>query len=229
MGTAARGDDLANGSEVKSCSRADQLSECKDCGAKVLVWEEKCSECDSDNINIKTDSHWIFAIKSEEELDLLLNKIPRIILILFDKKEGSDDIKLRAWTVDPKNEYVIEFFKDYFYNNYMKKDNPAPCNLHPLKYDFYMMRPMLMFHSEINIEDNDVNIIFWDINNPKNESMPTTLLNKNQLIDIFGDDVSKLSKKEIISKFKDVPIGRLNKLVMKEKKTKTYKKKYLRR
>lgn len=41
-GTAARGDDLSDGSEVKTCSRADQLSECLSCGAKVLPWQKAC-------------------------------------------------------------------------------------------------------------------------------------------------------------------------------------------
>src|SRR3990172_11505536 len=117
-GTAARGDDLSDGSEVKTCSRADQLSECNSCGAKVLVWQEECPVCKSHDINIKTDSHWIFAIKSEDELNLLLNKVPRIILILFDKESSeTDNIRLRVWVVDPKNKYVQEFFKEYYYNN----------------------------------------------------------------------------------------------------------------
>ena len=85
VGTAARGDDLSDGSEVKSCSRADQLSECKSCGAKVLVWQKECPICGSRNINIQTDSHCILSIKSEDELHLLLNNIPGMILILFDK------------------------------------------------------------------------------------------------------------------------------------------------
>ena len=65
VGTAARGDDLSDGSEVKSCSRADQLSECKSCGAKVLVWQKECPICGSIDINIKTDSHWIFSDDSK--------------------------------------------------------------------------------------------------------------------------------------------------------------------
>lgn len=35
--TGARGDDLEDGSEIKSCSRVDQLDNCRDC-------EKKCSE-----------------------------------------------------------------------------------------------------------------------------------------------------------------------------------------
>src|SRR3989344_1452445 len=88
VGTSARGEDLSDGTEVKSCSRADQLSECKNCHAKILLLYEKCPICASDDINVKTDSHWIFPIKSKQELDMLLNRVPRIILILFDKPES---------------------------------------------------------------------------------------------------------------------------------------------
>jgi MamI restriction endonuclease len=34
--TGARGDDLIDGTEVKSCSRVDQLDTCKNCNEKVL-------------------------------------------------------------------------------------------------------------------------------------------------------------------------------------------------
>jgi hypothetical protein len=234
VGTSARGDDLADGSEVKSCSRADQLSECKECGAKVLVWQEKCLFCNSENIKIKTDSHWIFSIKAESELDLLLKKVPRILLMLFDKKDNdSDDIRLRVWSVNPKENYVIEFFTDYFNNNYSAKSsegkNPAPCNLHPLKYDFYMMKPRLIFHSEIDIHNNEVKIMFWNLEKPINEEMPISLLTKDQLIYIFGESIGNMPKKYLEKKYSSVPYEYMGKLSMKKKILKTYKEKYSRR
>lgn len=234
VGTSARGDDLSDGSEVKSCSRADQLCECKECGAKVLVWQKKCPVCGSENINIKTDSHWIFSIKRKSELDLLLNKVPRILLILFDNKgDDSEDIRLRCWSVNPKEKYVIEFFNDYFNNNYLTKlskgKTPAPCNLHPLKYDFYMMKPKLVFYSEIDVKNNDVKILFWDLENPKDEEMPISLLSKDQLKDIFGEKIGILPKKEISKEYACVPYKDLDKLSIKEKKLETSKEKYSRR
>jgi len=231
IGTAARGDDLSDGSEVKTCSRADQLSECKSCGAKVLVWQKECPICGSRDINIKTDSHWIFSIKSEDELDLLLNKIPRIILILFDKESiDTDDIRLRAWVIDPKHEYVREFFNDYFYNNYMKKTNPAPCNLHPLNFDFYMMEPKLIFHAEINIEDKTVEIKYWDVQNPKLEKMPISLLKEQEIRDIFKEELARgMNIKEIVKNFPYIPNDKRKRLKMREKILKTYKNKYRRR
>ena len=227
-GTAARGDDLSDGSEVKTCSRADQLSGCNSCGAKVLVWQEECPTCKSHDINVKTDSHWIFSIKSEDELNLLLNKVPRIVLILFDKESSeTNNIRLRLWVVDPNNKYVQEFFKEYYYNNYLKKENPAPCNLHPLSYDFFLMTPKIIFHAYIRFKERDVDIIFWDVKNPRIEKMPTSLLKPQQIKEIFKSE--NLTKKEIINKYPFVPELMRDKLIMRVKVTKTYKNKYVRR
>lgn len=231
VGTAARGDDLSDGSEVKSCSRADQLSECKSCGAKVLVWQKECPICGSRDINIKTDSHWIFSIKSEDELHLLLNNIPRMILILFDKESiETDDIRLRAWVIDPKNKYVREFFNDYFYNNYMKKTNPAPCNLHPLKFDFFMMKPELIFYADIDIENKIIEIKYWNVQNPKLEKIPIGLLKEKEIIKIFKEELERgMNVKEIIEQFPYVPDNKSEQLEMREKILKTYINKYRRR
>lgn len=38
--TGARGDDLEDGSEVKSCSRIDQMDKCKDCESSVSRMEK---------------------------------------------------------------------------------------------------------------------------------------------------------------------------------------------
>lgn len=212
IGTAARGNDLSDGSEVKTCSRADQLSECLSCSAKVLPWQKVCPICGSKNINIKTDSHWIFSIKSEDELKLLLDKVPRIILILFDRESiEREDIRLRAWVIDPKNKYVREFFEDYFYNNYTKKEKPAPCNLHPLKYDFFMMTPKLIFHATINIENRTIEILFWNLDNQEPEEMPINILREKEIRDIFKDelnkgmgieDIKKKMRKKILKKYR---------------------------
>ena len=41
--TGARGDDLRDGTEVKSCSRVDQLDTCSSCKNKVLRIESVCA------------------------------------------------------------------------------------------------------------------------------------------------------------------------------------------
>jgi len=251
-GTAARGYDLSDGTEVKSCSRADQLSECRDCGEKVLVWQDECPKCGSKNINIKEDSHWIFSITSRKELNLYLDGIPRVIMMMFDREDfETEEIRLRAWTVDPEQWYYRAFLTDYFENNYQVKDNPAPCNLHPEKYDFYMMEPHLIFHADIDISDNQVHIEYWDVEDPKKEPMPSSTANLNQLRDLFSDEelhdrvmelpqekrmdylnsrdrsrLVKLQKKDYVDIFPHVPEEKRGELKMKDKTLKSYKEEY---
>ena len=239
IGSAARGDDLSDGSEIKTCSRADQLSECKDCNAKVPIFQQKCPICGSTNINIKEDSHWIFPIKSEDELELLLGKVPRIILVLFDKESHERDIvRIRVWVIDPQDKYVRGFFEQYFHDNYQKKvaegKKAAPCNLHPLKYDFYLMNPMLIFQANIDTDERDVRILFWSVDVPMPEQMPSHLLNKNQLVGIFeskydAGSIKRLKKSEIVGIFPNIPEEERERLEMREKTTKEYKEGYKRR
>ena len=231
-GSAARGDDLADGSEVKSCSRADQLNECKKCGFNVLTWQDKCPSCGSSEIRTDTSSHWIFPITSDSEFDLLLNRIPRIILILFDKENTTkEDVRIRAWTIDPKEKHVINFFTDYYENNYKKKisegKDPAPCNFHPLKYDFYLMKPKLIFHAEIR--DYEPEILFWNLDKPREQPMISNLLVKEKLVEIYGEEVRNIKKEEIVKKYHFIPDKYFDKLEIKEKKLKSYKIKYNRR
>jgi hypothetical protein len=257
-GSAARGSDLSDGTEIKSCSRADQLSECRDCGAKVLLWQEDCPECGSENINIKTDSHWIISITSEKELEVYRDGVPRLLLLMFDREsQSTDKVRLRVWEVDTDQWYYKAFITDYFENNYLVKQerggSPAPLNLHPEKYDFYMMEPALVFHADIDIEEDETQIEFWDFENPKSEPMPTSLVNLDQLQDLFTEaelrdrimelpqesrmeylnsrdqsKVNKLSKKQYKQLFSTIPDDKVEELKMKKKTLRSYQDEYQR-
>jgi RNA polymerase subunit RPABC4/transcription elongation factor Spt4 len=200
-GTAARGVDLADGSEVKSCSRADQLGSCRDCGSGVLPHQELCPACGSESLIRKTDSHWIFSIKSKQELAQYLDA-PRIVLILFDR-DVSDPaaVRVRAWEVwprDPRHEYFRWFALDYLENNYLAKTSeglaPAPLNLHPLKFDFLMMNPVLVFGATIKDADTDSSTVHVEwIADPLRdratlpvEPMPAAVVRPGALLDLAG-------------------------------------------
>lgn len=155
-GTAARGLDLSDGSEVKSCSRAEQLGRCKRCGNSVMPFEEKCGGCGSRDIERKFDSHWIFSLRSEEEVRTLLST-PSIYLVLFDYEdiEKRDTIRVRIWMLDPKDKFVQVFFREYYFEEYYKKKisegkTPAPCNLHPEKPLTKSLRPRLLFVAKVH-------------------------------------------------------------------------------
>lgn len=82
--TGARGHDLVDGSETKSCSRVDQLDKCNACGAKVMRFETTCPDCKSPSIKRNDDSKWLFTIRSERDLKVLTEEVPRIVLALAD-------------------------------------------------------------------------------------------------------------------------------------------------
>ena len=83
IGTGARGDDIVDGSEVKSCNRIDQVDKCRSCNSLVLRTQTTCSNCQSSQITRNNDSKWLLSVKSEQEL-ALYRAIPRIIFILTD-------------------------------------------------------------------------------------------------------------------------------------------------
>lgn len=196
MGTAARGEDLVDGSEVKSCSKADQLGRCKVCEAAVPGWMLACPACGSEDLTRKDDSHWIISVRREEELRQLVAS-RRIVLVMFDRSaESLLDIRVRAWEIWPGEElhtYFGEFVTDYFENNYMAKRaanlDPAPCNLHPLKFDHLMMNPLKVLDATIRAPDQpdaSVEVEFLvsaeaDRAELEPEPLPVRLCKKNDL------------------------------------------------
>ncbi|MEC4868962.1 MAG: MamI family restriction endonuclease, partial [Jaaginema sp. PMC 1078.18] len=124
--TAARGDDLEDGTEVKSCSRIDQMDRCKDCKAPVARTEKVCSDCGSSKIQRKDDSKWLFAIKSENDLKLLTQDVPRILLILGDypqfKAEEYDTIRFQCfeiWMNSDRYQKFKNIMNNYYHNIYL--------------------------------------------------------------------------------------------------------------
>ena len=70
--TGARGEDIGDGTEVKSCSRIDQVDKCKVCSSRVMRNQASCPQCGSTDIKHNDDSKWLNAIRSEKELDMYL-------------------------------------------------------------------------------------------------------------------------------------------------------------
>lgn len=140
-GSGARGDDLADGSEVKSCNKVDQVDQCKKCGARVLRMEDKCSACGSKDIARKDDSKWLFSVRDKHEL-LQYFTLDRVILLLmdypgFDNGDYSD-IRITAFEVYPKDKRMRLFkwlLANHFFNMYVpklkKNEKTNPMNLHP--------------------------------------------------------------------------------------------------
>lgn len=160
--TGARGNDICDGTEVKSCSKIDQSDKCLDCKENVLRSQNKCPACGSANIRRNNDSKWLIPIRNEDELTMALKETPRFLFIVSDypffKDNNFSDIRIRAFEIYPSNPRCVRFaelLKSYYYNIYLPhiKHNPnatpAPKNLFPDNFPFYMCNPIKVFQCDI--------------------------------------------------------------------------------
>ena len=193
-GSGARGDDLIDGTEVKSCNKIDQVDKCKDCGAHVMRYETQCSECHSTNIDRKDDSKWLFSVRDEHELHQYLT-LDRILLILMDYPNFDDgdfkDVRITTFEIYPKEERMQVFgrlIRNHYYNIYLPKitgkmkeglTKGNPMNLHPFSYQFYKCNPIKTF--ECIIRDIDTN--------PEIQIDPTAYINPQEVRDASKESI----------------------------------------
>ena len=199
--TGARGDDLRDGTEVKSCSRVDQLDTCNDCGNKVLRIEIVCPHCGSGNVKRMDDSKWLFSVKSEEDVDLLTQQIDRIFLTIADYPNFSandfDVIRFQAfeiWNRTERHKHFTSLMTNYYNKIFLEhisrnaSKTPAPKNFWPFSYQFYLCNPVKVFNCIVNNANTDPSITIDYFIEPDAdrslvmpEKMPTILLSPEEL------------------------------------------------
>lgn len=205
-GTGARGDDLADGSEVKSCNKVDQLDKCKACGAKVLRMQDSCPVCGSDKIDRKDDSKWLFSIRDEHELNQYKN-LDRVVLLLMDYPNFDmgdyRDIRISVFEIYPKEDRMSIFnhlISNHYYNIFVPKQNANektnPMNLHPFSFQFYKCNPIKTFECIIKDIDTKPSILidkntYIKPNQERDDAippvpMPTSLLNDNEWTELLS-------------------------------------------
>lgn len=218
--TGARGDDLKDGSEVKSCSRIDQLDTCNKCAGKVLRIEDKCSNCGSSDIKRMDDSKWLFSVKSKAELKLLTETVDRILLTLGDYPlfESGDFSTLRfqafeLWNNSQRHKNFKIIMSNYYHKikiflEHIKRNpnkTPAPKNFWPYSYQFYLCNPVKVFSCTVNNANTDPTITIdhyvepdFDRNKLPVEPMPTLLLGIEELCIL----IDKVQERKLASHIK---------------------------
>jgi ribosomal protein L37E len=199
--TGARGNDIVDGSEVKSCSRVDQLDTCNDCGEKVLRIENACPSCGSINIKRMNDSKWLFTIRSENDLKVLTQDVDRIVLTLADypefDKSNFEDLRFQVfeiWTKSVRNQNFIQLMTNYYNKIYLGHKNknvnktPAPKNFWPYSYQFYMCNPIKVLNCIVKDANSNPQVSIDYYVSPEtdrsilpSELMPISILNKDEL------------------------------------------------
>lgn len=200
--TGARGNDLIDGSEIKSCSRVDQADKCLDCGNSVLRIESECSDCGSTRIKRNNDSKWLFAITSENDLRVLTQDVKRIVLVLADYPSFVDSIYddirfeiFEIWTDSPRCSNFTTLMNNYFFQNALPKiregKKPAPKNFWPSSYQFYLCNPIKIFSATVSNSltepvisiDHYINPV-EDRNTYESLLMPINLINRVEFNDL---------------------------------------------
>lgn len=222
--TGARGEDIADGTEVKSCSRVDQVDKCLECDHNVMRCQTTCPNCGSQNIRRNNDSKWLIAVRNKKELDLYLNKIPRMFFLISDYPnfEQSDFSTLRfsayeIWNQSSRAQNFRTLLNDYYSNIFLEhikhdaQKTPAPKNFWPYSYQFYLCNPIKTFECIIHDSNNDPKVEITTFVPPDSdrsklpsEELPTDLLNASEIaiLQRKGIDTSKTgSLNEEIKKF----------------------------
>lgn len=210
-GTGGRGNDLIDGSEVKSCSRIDPLDKCQKCDGPVARLELVCVKCGSKNIKRSNDSKWLFGIKSEDDLNILTNKVQRIVLILADypnfDNEDYDTLRFQSfeiWTNSDRGRNFVQIMKNYYNKIYLEhkknnvEKNPAPKNFWPYQYQFYMCNPILTFSCIVTNANSEPVVEITDYVKPEDDRthLPSVIMPASILSDEEVEIIFKEAKRE---------------------------------
>ena len=200
--TGARGHDIIDGTEVKSCTKVDQADKCNDCGERLMRSETICFNCQSSNIKRNDDSKWLFSIRDTAELNQY-KCLERVFLLISDypnfKLGDFSSIRFEAFEIYPKNERMkkFNFLIDNHYNNiYLPKSSnnqkTNPMNFHPYSFQFYLCNPIKVFSCSIEHIDTNPTIKIHTYIAPNtnrtnlvSEKMPIELLKYEELISLL--------------------------------------------
>ena len=205
--TGARGNDLIDGSEVKSCSRIDQLDVCKNCDLSVARLEQECSHCGSKDINRKNDSKWLFTIRNEDDLKVLVDEVGRVVLLIGDYPnfDSGDFETLRfqafeIWPNEERHKRFGEIMTNYYqkiYLSHRKKTpdkTPAPKNFWPYSYQFFISNPIRTFLCIVENANTKPKIRIEKFVNPEDDR--SKIESENMPIEVVNDmELKKLIKK----------------------------------
>jgi predicted RNA-binding Zn-ribbon protein involved in translation (DUF1610 family) len=218
--TGARGNDIVDGSEVKSCSRVDASDTCNACKEKISRAETVCPNCASTDISRNNDSKWLFTIRSEADLKLLTKTVKRVVLVLADypdfDKGDYNSIRFQIfeiWTNSIRCKAFKKIMTDYYKNVYLshkKKDSaktPAPQNFWPYSFQFYKSNPIKIFSCLVANANQKPNLIIEEYIKPSvnrsslmSEKMPTELLKKDEFLTMIKKASEKSIKENLLKK-----------------------------
>lgn len=163
-GSGARGEDLVDRSEVKSCSKIDQLDSCaaRDCRGAVARRELTCPACGSSSIVRKDDSKWLFALNTRSQVDRLLSR-DRIVLTIADypafAQRDFTSLRFRVFEIWPRHARHTRFadLVERHWRTVERKQAAgravSAMNFHPDSYAFHLCNPLPIYIATVTKVD----------------------------------------------------------------------------
>ena len=109
-----------------------------------------------------TTPKWLISIRNDDELAQILEpKSYYLVLFEFDDLQSPRAIRSSIWEVDPKVPGFAFCMVDYYCNIRAKSSSKASFNLWPYSLKFDLMRPVLIYRSEIPMSFDTINTIIF--------------------------------------------------------------------
>lgn len=161
------------------------------CGERYLFWNKpKVCSCGIDLSN-EGGSGGRAGIDARAGV-LYHSQMDKYVIQVIDPKKNNKDCRLvtyRAFVIDAHNPEFFEYIKNQYEN---AKSNT--CNFLPYAYDFYRAKPIKVIELLIDINNNVVTSLFFDLNNNKADMMPLRLLTnaeKKNIADLYNIEYNK--------------------------------------
>lgn len=158
-GTGGSGWDTKDNGESK-CSSHVQSKNCNHCKTKNVFFADSCINCGSTNFEKnRRDGRWIISASSHfKYYDEILEY--RLMLVEPVNYEPScREFRIRNWIINKDSVHLNNYAKAQLES---KKSNGM--NFQPLKKDFYMARPKLVFDLTLSVLDDRTEVTFHKFN-----------------------------------------------------------------
>ena len=175
-GTAGSGWDTRDCGESKFSSHV-QSRKCLDCGSKVTFFSSKCLDCNSTNLSKNPrDGRWGIDSKSHFKHFENLKEYRLTLLEPKTDEPSCRKFRIRNWIIKKDSEYLNEYAKAQF-----ESPKSKHINFQPLKADFYLSKPVLIYDGQLTIEKESSTMEFdyFDVNNNTPVDLPVEFVGIN--------------------------------------------------
>jgi len=187
-GSGGSGWDTVDNGESKSSSHV-QSKKCGDCKAKVTFFLDACPECGSTNLSKSPrDGRWGISSSSHFKYYSQLKEYRLILVEPTTDLHTCRKFRVRYWIIDKDSEHLNAYARGQY-----DSEKSNHINFQPLKVDFYLSKPVLIFDGFLTVKSNKTVMEFdyFDLNNKACVEIPAKFKTKTSKKIIEGKNFGK--------------------------------------